>query len=96
MAKNVYHARVASAVMRGLLPESVPVMEERMVGGVMVPVGTGLRPMRSGVRISEPWGTAHPGRDKPAGHRVEFFSVDVYRRTARYFYAKDEETVWSG
>lgn len=49
-----------------------------MVGGVMVPVGTGLRPMRSGVRISEPWGTAHPGRDKPAGHRVDF-SVDELR-----------------
>ena len=64
--------------MSGLSPESVPAIEERMVGGVMVPVGTGLRPMRSGVRISEPWGTAHPGRDKPAGHRVDF-SVDELR-----------------
>ena len=78
MAGQVHRARQASAVMSGLAPESVPAIEERMVGGVMVPVGTGLRPMRSGVRISEPWGTAHPGRDKPAGHRVDF-SVDELR-----------------
>ena len=83
MAKNVYHARVASAVMRGLLPESVPVMEERMVGGVMVPVGTGLRPMRSGIRISEPWGTAHPAFGQPVGQKVDF-SVEELRMLSTF------------
>jgi hypothetical protein len=64
--------------MRGLAPESVPAIAERMVGGVMVPVGTGLRPSRSGIRASEPWGTAHPGFSLPAGQKVDF-SVDELR-----------------
>ena len=78
VAAQVHNARVSSAIMRGLAPESVPAIEMQKVGGVMVPVGTGLRPSRSGIRISEPWGTAHPGYGIAKGHRVQF-SIDELR-----------------
>jgi hypothetical protein len=76
VANKTRDAMLASAIMRGDPPSTVPATRLRQIGGIMLPAGDGLTLGRSRASVLARWGTLHDDRDVDS-IRVGFSTAEL-------------------